>query len=99
MSYLFSDQVLQVDESQPWDTKLVQLLDIALREAMRRLETRLPEDECVPELRAVVLTRAGAMSEELAGHVCSLTPAASAAAAASHSSFPARLAIILLSDF
>lgn len=62
---------------------------------MRRLEAKLPGDECVPELRAAVFTQAGVMSMELTKHVCHVTPVA-AAAAAEQRSLPARLAICLL---
>lgn len=83
------DQVLQVDEGQPWDIKLTQLLDIGLREAMRRLEARLPADECAPELRAAVFTQAGSMSMELAEHVGCFTPSATPG----HNSFPTSASI------
>lgn len=91
----FADQVLQVDEGQPWDIKLSQLLEIGLRETMRRLETKLPRDECAPELRAAVFTQAGAMSMELTKNMSCLTPAATVTTLAGESSFPARLAIYL----
>ncbi|KAG0710750.1 hypothetical protein GWK47_022183 [Chionoecetes opilio] len=68
------DQVLRIGEGQPWGTKLNSLLDVALREAVRRLEARLPGEECVPELRAAVLTQAGSMTRQLSERLCDLTP-------------------------
>ena len=65
-----------MEEGWPWATKLDLLLDIALREAVRRLESRLLDDECVPELRAAVLTQAGSMAKQLSEVVCGLTPLA-----------------------
>lgn len=72
------DQLLRVEEWRPWDSKLNQVLDIALREAVRRLESRLPGDECVPELRAAILTQAGSVAGQLSEKLCDLTPAGTA---------------------
>lgn len=69
-------QILSLDEDQPWDTNLNFLLDIALREAARRLETRLPGDECVSELRADVVKQSSALAKHISERLSGLTPAA-----------------------
>ncbi|MPC26629.1 hypothetical protein E2C01_019774 [Portunus trituberculatus] len=68
------DQILRLDENQPWDTNLNLLLDIALREAARRLETRLSGDECVSELRADVVKQSGALANQISELVSGLMP-------------------------
>ena len=52
------------------------LLDIALREAVRRLETRLPGDECVSELRADVVKQSSTLAMQISERVSGLMPAA-----------------------
>lgn len=49
----------------PQTTKVSHLIDISVREALRRLEQRLEGDECVSDLRLDLITQ----SEDIAGQV------------------------------
>lgn len=59
------DQIESIAKTLPQTTKVSHLIDISVREALRRLEQRLEGDECVSDLRLDLLTQ----SEDIAAKV------------------------------
>ena len=58
------DQVSNIDKDLPQTSKVSHLIDISIREAMRRLEMQHEEEECVSDLRLELITN----SESVGGH-------------------------------
>ncbi|XP_047494980.1 serine/arginine repetitive matrix protein 1-like [Penaeus chinensis] len=59
------DQIDNIANALPHTTKVSHLIDICVREALRRLEQKLEGDECVSDLRLDLITQ----SEDIAGQV------------------------------
>ncbi|XP_066975618.1 uncharacterized protein [Macrobrachium rosenbergii] len=50
------DQISNIDANLPYDTKVSHLIDISLREALRRLEEECKTDECLEDVRLDLIT-------------------------------------------
>lgn len=59
------DQIRRIDKDLPWASKVSCLIDISIREALRRLEDRLPENECVSDLKMDLLRKSESIAKEL----------------------------------
>ncbi|XP_066975614.1 uncharacterized protein [Macrobrachium rosenbergii] len=51
-----TDQISNIDANLPYDTKVSHLIDISLREALRRLEEECKTDECLEDVRLDLIT-------------------------------------------
>ncbi|XP_071528796.1 uncharacterized protein [Panulirus ornatus] len=60
------DQISKIDERLPWASKVSKLVDISIREALRRLEIHLPGNECVADLRMDLLTKFENLARQIA---------------------------------
>lgn len=66
------DQIANIEKGLPQASKVSHLLDISLREAMRRLEERFRGEECIHDLRRDILTNSEIIGGDIAYKIAGL---------------------------
>ncbi|XP_045618805.1 serine-rich adhesin for platelets [Procambarus clarkii] len=72
------DQICLIDQKLPWASRVSGVIDISIREALRRLQDRLPGDECVSDLRMELMRKSESIAGEIAYKIAGLSFDASA---------------------